>query len=78
MKNTHALIEAQLTICRDYRTRQQVQAEALDTKSFEFLVLSSKLTAAESTLTWLQELAGAKTGRPRVKAQKRLRKATTA
>ncbi len=32
---THALIEAQLTICRDYLTRQQTQIEALDAKSFD-------------------------------------------
>ena len=35
----HALVEAQLTVCRDYRTRQQRQVEELDATSFEFLVL---------------------------------------
>ena len=75
---THALIEAQLTICRDYRTRQQRQAEALDAKSFEFLVLRSKLTAAESTLNWLQALATqdiASTLRARARPKKREKKA---
>lgn len=76
---THALIEAQLTICRDYRTRQRTQAEALDVQSFEFLVLRSKLTAVESTLNWLQELATedtTRTGRAPARPKKQGKKAS--
>ncbi len=68
-----ALIKAQTAACRDYLERQKVNAQDLDTASFESLVLESKLTAAESILDWLNRIArrAIPRKRSRVKVDKR-------
>ncbi|MEW6299383.1 MAG: PadR family transcriptional regulator [Thermodesulfobacteriota bacterium] len=52
-----ALIDGQITVCQGYLERQRTNSRGLDPGSFEFLVLESKLTAAESTLNWLRRIA---------------------
>jgi DNA-binding PadR family transcriptional regulator len=72
-----ALVEAQLAVGRSYLTRQKTSARALATSSFEALVLESKLTAAESTVSWLTRLAkqGVRKERSNARAKKQPRKA---
>jgi DNA-binding PadR family transcriptional regulator len=52
-----ALVEAQLAVGHSYLARQKATARTLAPSSFEALVLESKMTAAESTLSWLKRLA---------------------
>ena len=52
-----ALIKAQTIACRDYLERQKTHTRAINSTSFESLVLESKLTAAESMLEWLNRIA---------------------
>ena len=52
-----ALVKAQIAACRDYVERQKTSTRDLNPKSFESLVLESKLTAAESMLDWLNRIA---------------------
>jgi PadR family transcriptional regulator AphA len=56
-KEVRALVDAQVTICRGYLERQRTSVRALAPMSFESLVFESKLTAAESTLVWLERIA---------------------
>jgi len=71
-----ALVEAQLAVGRSYLKRQKTSARALATSSFEALVLESKLTAAESTVSWLKRIAtrGVRQERGDAKAKKQSRK----
>ncbi|MCS6925765.1 MAG: PadR family transcriptional regulator [Candidatus Binatia bacterium] len=52
-----ALVDAQIEICQAYLERQKTSMRALAPHSFESFVMESKLTAAESTLRWLERLA---------------------
>lgn len=52
-----ALVNAQIEMCQAYLERQKTSVRALDLHSFESLVMESKLTAAESTLRWLERIA---------------------
>jgi len=56
-KEAKALVDAQIAVCRSYVGRQKASVRALTPSSFESLVLESKLTAAESTLSWLKRIA---------------------
>lgn len=71
-----ALIAAQLAVGRSYLARQRTTARALAPSSFEALVLESKLTAAESTVSWLKRIAtqGVRQKRSAAKAKKQSRK----
>jgi len=52
---TARLLDAQIAACHAYRDRLAALAAAAEPNSFERLVLRSKVTAADATLTWLQE-----------------------
>ncbi len=52
-----ALVKAQVNACRDYLERQKTHTRAIDSTSFESLVLESKVTAAESMLEWLNRIS---------------------
>lgn len=62
-----ALVEAQITACRRYLDRLKAAQRELDPTGFEYLVLESKLNAAQSVLTWLRSVAD----RPKFLAGKR-------
>lgn len=59
------LLEAQIAVCQDYLERQKAGGADLKPASFEHLVQESKLTAAESTLSWLNRIAGQSAPRKR-------------
>ena len=82
-KEVKTLVEAQIAVGRSYLARQKTSARTLAHSSFEALVLESKLTAAESTLSWLKRIAtqlalhkhsGAAAKKQSVQKQKRARK----
>lgn len=52
-----ALIGSQIVACRSYVERLKASEAELDPASFEYVVLESKLTAAEGVLAWLERLA---------------------
>ena len=51
------LVKDQVAACQNYLERQHASVRSLEPMSFEAIVSESKLTAAESVLTWLDRVA---------------------